>query len=123
MSSNNTSRNQKRIVRHRRIRGKVKGTSECPRLSVFCSLKFIYAQVIDDEKNQVLVQSNTKELSKSDKTLTGKNIAVAEKIGEEIALKCAKKQIEKVVFDRGGYKYHGRIKALAESARKNGLKF
>jgi len=123
MRLKNNSRNQKRVVRHNRIRGKVKGTSECPRLSVFCSLKFIYAQVINDDDNKVIAQANSKEMQKKEKKASLNNLEVADQIGKMVAERCLTQKIEKVVFDRGGYKYHGKIKALADSARKNGLKF
>lgn len=101
---------EKRKRRHRRVRAKIKGTEEKPRLCVFRSNKYIYAQIIDDEKGKTLVSAKA-ELNKADK------------VGEDIAKKAIKEKINKVVFDRGGYKYHGRVKALAEAARKGGLKF
>jgi large subunit ribosomal protein L18 len=94
--------------RHKRIRAKVKGTKERPRLCVFRSLKYIYAQIIDDDKGHTLASAQ------------GKN---PEKVGKEIAKKCLELKIKRVVFDRGGYKYHGRVKLLAEAARKGGLEF
>ena len=101
---------EKRKRRHRRVRAKIKGTGEVPRLCVFRSNKYIYAQIIDDEKGKTLANAKA-ELNK------------AAKVGEDIAKKAIKEKINKVVFDRGGYKYHGRVKALAEAARKGGLKF
>lgn len=110
------TKREKRQKRHRRIRAKVKGTAKCPRLAVFKSNQYIYAQLIDDEKRKTLVSLN-------DTKLKGKKLERAEKVGEGIAEKAVEKKITKVVFDRSGYKYHGRIKAVAESARKKGLKF
>jgi large subunit ribosomal protein L18 len=106
-----------RIKRHKRVRAKISGTSSRPRLSVFRSANAVYAQLIDDEKNKTIVSSScreTKEKSKTDKAF---------KVGELIAEKALAKKIKEVVFDRGGYKYHGRVKQLAEGARKKGLKF
>jgi len=118
----------KRKIRHIRVRKKISGTSEYPRLSVFRSNKFIYAQIIDDEANKTIASccSKDKDVS-SDKTenksgLTQKSFD-AYKVGLIISKKCKKSGITKVVFDRGGYKYHGRVKALAEGARENGLEF
>jgi len=118
-----TSRNELRQIRHKRIRKKVHGTSTHPRLSVFISLKHVYAQLIDDDSGKTLVAASTveKELRESlkDKNLTEK----AKEIGRLIAQRALEKGITSVVFDRGGYKYHGRVKALAEEARNAGLKF
>lgn len=116
-----------RVRRHKRVRAKISGTEARPRLCVFRSNKHIYASLINDEKNCVILTASDKDAkkSKAEKTenkVAGK-IASAYKIGELIAQKALKNKIEKVVFDRGGYKYHGRVKALAEGARKGGLKF
>lgn len=112
-----TSRNKLRLHRKRRIRAKVFGTAKRPRLAVFRSLKNIYVQIIDDEKGATLVAANLSEIK-------GKNnLESAGKIGELIAKKCQEKKITEIVFDRSGYKYHGKVKALAEGARKGGLKF
>ena len=109
---------QKRIRRKLRVRAKVFGTSERPRLSVFRSIAHIYAQLVDDEKGKTIVSASDLELGKSaNKTLQ------AGEVGRLIAKKALGKKIKKVVFDRGGFKYHGRVKALAEGARKAGLKF
>ena len=117
---------EKRRRRHARVRGKVFGTKEKPRLSVFRSLKHIYAQLIDDEKGKTLVAASDLEL-KSFLDKVGrkriKKIEIAKEVGKLIAKKALAKKINYVVFDRGGYKYHGRVKALAEGARENGLKF
>ena len=110
------SRNVMRERRHARVRKTVSGTSEYPRLNVFRSNKEIYAQVIDDVKGTTLVSSSSKILK-----VNGGNIEGAKAVGKDIALKKKKKKIEKVVFDRGGYLYHGRVAALAEAARENGL--
>nr|ABF99674.1 50S ribosomal protein L18, chloroplast precursor, putative, expressed [Oryza sativa Japonica Group] len=113
-----------RIARHVRLRKKVSGTTERPRLSVFRSNKHLYAQVIDDTKSCTLVSASTmhKSLSKDLEYSAGPT-EVAQKIGEVIAKSCLEKGITKVVFDRGGFLYHGRIKALADAARENGLDF
>ena len=107
-----------RTVRHLRLRKKVLGSTERPRLSVFRSSKNIYAQVIDDAKGTTLVSSSSKIAGEG----TTK-ILVAESVGADIAKKCKEKGITTIVFDRGGDKYHGRVKALAEAARTNGLVF
>ena len=112
------SRNSMRIKRHNRIRKNLSGTKELPRLNVFRSNTNIYAQIIDDEAGRTLVSTSSLEL-KLDKN----NIETAKKVGESIAKKEKKEKITEVVFDRSGYLYHGRIKALAESAREAGLKF
>ncbi len=114
------TKKQKRLIRHKRIRAKIKGTKERPRLSVFRSLKHIYAQIIDDEKGETLVSASDLEI-KTDTKMSKKELA--QKVGELIAKKAKEKGITKVVFDRGGFKYHGRIKELAEKARENGLEF
>jgi len=101
---------EKRIRRHKKVRAKIKGTNKVPRLCVFRSNKYIYAQLIDDETGKTLA-SVSSELKKADKA------------GKDISKKAGDLKVEKVVFDRGGYKYHGRVKALAESAREGGLKF
>ncbi|EER90592.1 hypothetical protein BDA96_01G028800 [Sorghum bicolor] len=114
-----------RIARHARLRKKVSGTTERPRLSVFRSNKHLYAQVIDDTKQCTLASASTmhKTLSKELEYSAGPTIEIAQKIGEVIAKSCLEKGITKVVFDRGGFLYHGRIKALADSAREHGLEF
>lgn len=106
-----------RLHRKKRIRAKIKGTNETPRLCVFKSLTNIYCQIINDEEGKTLIAANSKE-SKLEN-----NIAGAKGVGKLIAEKCLNKKISKVVFDRGGYKYHGKVKALAEGAREGGLKF
>lgn len=116
---NNKEKREARIRRHVRVRKNISGTSEVPRLNVFRSNKAIYAQVIDDSKGVTLVSSSSLEL----KLQNGGNIEAAQKVGKDIAEKCKKAKINKVVFDRGGFLYHGRVAALAESAREAGLEF
>ena len=113
-------KNKLRRKRHLRVRNRVAGTAERPRLNVFRSLAHIYAQIIDDDKGITLVAAGSVE-----KTFEGKggNIAAAKAVGAAIAKKALEKGISEVVFDRGGYIYHGRVKALAEAAREGGLKF
>lgn len=113
-------KNKARQKRHLRVRNHISGTSERPRLNVFRSLANIYAQVIDDEKGVTLVAASTKEKDFKD---YGGNVAAAKAIGEQIAKRAIEKGIKEVVFDRGGYVYHGRVAALAEAAREAGLKF
>ena len=113
----NRSRNQQRLHRKKRIR--VKGTASRPRFSVFRSLRGLSVQIIDDEKGNTLVAVTWKEIGANSKN----DIKSAEKVGELVADKCLKQGIREVVFDRSGYKYHGKVKAVAEGARKKGLKF
>ena len=113
------SRNEMRVERHKRIRKDISGTSERPRLNVFRSNANITAQIIDDEKGLTLVSASTREKELNIKN--GGNVEAAKLIGAAIAHRAKKAKIEKVVFDRGGYLYHGRVKALAEAARENGL--
>ena len=105
---------------HERIRAKVRGTAERPRLAVFRSLKHIYAQMIDDAQGHTLVSASSAEKNSS---ASGGNIAGAKAIGRLVAERAKAKGITKAVFDRGGYKFHGRVAALAEAARENGLEF
>ena len=112
--------NKARLSRHKRVRAKVSGTAECPRLNVFRSLNHIYAQIIDDEKGVTLVAASTMD---KDCEGYGGNKEAAKKVGLAIAKKAAEKGITTVVFDRGGYVYQGRIKELADGAREGGLKF
>ena len=116
---NKADKNEARLRRHRRVRGKISGTAERPRLDVFRSAKHIYAQVIDDEAGVTLCSASS--LEKGFKG-NGGNVDGAKQVGEMIAKKCLKKGIEQVVYDRGGFIYHGRVKALAEGAREAGLK-
>ncbi len=110
-------------IRHRRVRQKVTGTTTRPRLCVFRSLNHIHAQVIDDSMGQTLVSMSTLDSQARGKTDTIGKSKRAEVVGTLLAERALGKGIKKVVFDRGGYKYHGRIKALAEAARKAGLEF
>ena len=110
-----------RKERHTRIRESLSGTTERPRLSVFRSNANISAQIIDDEKGITLVSASS--LEKELKLTNGGNVEAAKIIGAEIAKRAQKANIKQVVFDRGGYLYHGRVKALAEAARENGLEF
>lgn len=109
-----------RIQRHKRVRGKLAGTAECPRLNVFRSLKHIYAQLIDDVNGVTLVSASTLEKDFND---YGGNIDAAKKIGKLLAERATEKGIKDAVFDRGGYVYHGRVESLAEGAREGGLNF
>ena len=113
------NKNKQRQKRHRRIRFNLKGTPERPRLNVFRSNKQIYAQLIDDINGVTLAQANSNEL----KDVNGSNKSGAKAVGEAIAKKAVEKGYKVVVFDRGGYLYHGRVKELADAARANGLKF
>ena len=112
--------NAARLKRHKRVRAKISGTAECPRLCVFRSSKNIYAQVIDDVAGVTLCAAASNE---KDFGIYGGNCDAAKKVGELVAQRAKDKGIEVVVFDRGGYLYHGRVKALAEAARECGLKF
>ncbi len=109
-----------RKIRHRRIRSRISGIEEKPRFSVFRSNKYNYAQLINDQTGKVLASVSDQKLKSTKKE---KKTEKAYKVGELLAAEAKKKKIEKVVFDRGGYKYHGRVKAIAEGARKAGLKF
>ena len=113
------SRNEMRKKRHMRVRENISGTAECPRLNVFRSNSHIFAQLIDDVKGVTLASSSSVEL----KLKNGSNVEGAKEVGKDIATKAKKLKITKVVFDRGGYLYHGRVEALAEAARENGLEF
>ena len=113
------SNNVARLRRHSRVRNKVSGTAEMPRLNVFRSNENIFVQIIDDTKGNTLVSSSSVEL----KIKNGGNVEAAKLVGKDIAEKAKKAKIKKVVFDRGGYLYHGRVEALAEAERENGLEF
>ena len=127
---------QKRIRRHKRVRAKISGTAEVPRLSVFRSNRHIWCQLINDEERKTILSLNDFELKKpkaksqksgekekKKKTVKTKKTEIAYEVGKLIAEKALKNKIKRVVFDRGEYKYHGRVKAVAEGARKGGLKF
>ena len=115
------SRNSMRVARHQRIRQNIVGTSALPRLCVFRSNKAIYAQIIDDETRTTLVSASS--LDKDLKIKNGSNVEAAKVVGKSIAEKAKKAKIKTVVFDRSGYLYHGRVEALADAARENGLEF
>ena len=112
------SRNETRVRRHKRVRTKISGTPECPRLCVFRSNAHIHVQIIDDVNQNTLVSA-----SSLDMKLKGLNVEVAKQVGTEIAKRAQEKGITEVVFDRGGYVYAGRVQALAEAAREAGLEF
>lgn len=112
------SKNDMRIKRHRKIRRTLSGTDVTPRLCVFRSNQAIYAQLIDDAKGVTIASSSSLELK-----LKNNNLEAAAAVGKDIAEKAKKAKIKTVVFDRGGYLYHGRVKALADAARENGLEF
>lgn len=115
---------RKRLRRHRRVRRKVVGTAERPRLAVFRSAKHIYAQLIDDSHGQTLAGTSSMKLAAaSGGEKEGKKTSQAREVGKQIAELAKQKGIQKVCFDRGGYLYHGRVAALADEARKNGLEF
>jgi large subunit ribosomal protein L18 len=116
-------KNEARQVRHLRVRKKVSGTAEQPRLCVFRSLKHIYAQVIRDDTGETLAYASSVDPELRQAMKHGGNIKAAEAVGELVAKRALEKGIKQVVFDRGGYIYHGRVAALAESARKAGLDF
>jgi large subunit ribosomal protein L18 len=109
--------------RHHRIRMQVRGTAERPRLTVFRSLKHIYAQLVDDQAHRTLVAVDSRSPDFRQRMVTGGNTAAAKVVGELVAQRAAARGITAVVFDRGGYQYHGRVKALAEAARASGLRF
>ena len=116
------TKNEKRGHVHERIRKKLQGSAERPRLNVYRSLNHIYVQVIDDLEGKTLVSANSAEGTKESRT-SGGNLAAAKTVGKTIAERAKAKGINQVVFDRGGYIYHGRVKALADAAREAGLQF
>ena len=117
---NKADKNVARLRRHRRVRGKISGTAARPRLDVFRSAKHIYAQVIDDEQGVTLASASSMD---KDFNAYGGNIEAAKAVGAAVAKRALEKGITEVVFDRGGYVYHGRVAALADAAREAGLKF
>jgi large subunit ribosomal protein L18 len=120
------SKNAKRTKVHQRLRNRLAGTTERPRLNVYRSVEHIYAQLIDDSKGLTIASASSLELGKKadGKThVSGGNIAAAKTVGKSIAERAKEKGVKTVVFDRGGYLYHGRVKALADAAREAGLKF
>jgi large subunit ribosomal protein L18 len=116
-------RNEVRQRVHDRIRKKMSGSPERPRLNVYRSLNHIYAQVIDDSKGATMVSASSAEGKGKGQKKTGGNLAAAKEVGKRIAERAKEKGVKQVVFDRGGYIYHGRVKALAEAAREAGLEF
>jgi large subunit ribosomal protein L18 len=118
-----TPKNENRLRRHKRVRSKITGTASRPRLCVFRSLSNIYAQIIDDQIGHTLVNASSLDKETKSEITNGGNISAAQSVGKLIAQRALAKGIEEVVFDRGGYIYHGRVKALAEAAREAGLKF
>ncbi len=117
------SREQMRQRRHRRVRAKVSGTPECPRLNVYRSLAGIYAQVIDDSSGRTLAAASTLDAEIKPRLKGLRKTEQARLVGQLIAERARAKGVESVVFDRGGYRYHGRVRALAEAARESGLRF
>jgi large subunit ribosomal protein L18 len=117
------SKEQSRIKRHQRIRKRLQGTGEKPRLSVYKSLNHIYAQLIDDTAGKTLLSSSTLEKEIRTALKHGGNLEAAKRVGASLAQKALGKKITTVVFDRAGYRYHGCVKALADAAREQGLKF
>jgi len=117
------NKNQQRKIRQRRIRAKMNGTASCPRLSVFRGLRNLNLQLIDDEDKRTLVSVNTSKIKDGDAKERKGKVAKSYLAGLEIANLAKEKKIEKIVFDRGGYQYHGRVAAVADGARDGGLKF
>ena len=117
------SKNQIRQRKHLRVRKHISGTPECPRLNVYRSLSHIYAQIIDDTTGKTLVSASTLEKAVKDTIGFGGNVEAAKAVGKSVAEKATAAGITTVVFDRGGYGYHGRVKELADAAREAGLKF
>ena len=116
-------RAEKRATRRHRVRRKVRGSNERPRLSVYRSLHHIYAQVVSDESGNTLVTASTATPGLRDELKGKRNVAAAKAVGKAVAQRCLEKGISEVVFDRNGFLYHGRVKALADAAREAGLKF
>lgn len=120
---NKPNKNEIRLRKHDRVRKKIEGTPERPRLNVFRSLKNIYVQIIDDTTGNTLVAASTIDEALKGKLASGSNKEAAKEVGKLIGQKATEKGIKQVVFDRGGYLYHGRVKELAEGAREAGLDF
>ncbi len=117
------NREELRQARHNRVRKKVAGSPEKPRLNVYRSLNNIYAQIVDDEGGKTLVSASTLDSEVKSQIKSGGNVDAAKAVGELVAKRAQEKGIKQVVFDRGGYIYHGRVKSLAEAARSGGLEF
>ncbi len=109
--------------RHRRVRKKISGTAERPRINVFRSLRHIYAQIIDDDRGRTLIAASTQDPALRDQLAGLDKTAQAKVVGQALAERAQAKSVRQVIFDRGGYKYHGRVKALADGAREGGLEF
>jgi len=118
MLNKEKAKRNKRIRRHARVRARVRGTADCPRLCVYRSLKHIYAQLIDDHSGKTLVSARDEDVKSK-----MKKVDLAKEVGKLLATKAGEKNITKAVFDRGGCRYHGRVEALAQGAREGGLKF
>jgi large subunit ribosomal protein L18 len=118
-----SDKNKARLKRHLRVRKKIQGTAERPRLNIFRSSKHMYAQLIDDVKGVTIAAASTQDKELKDGIGNGGNTEAARKVGALIAERAKKSGVEKVVFDRGGYLYHGRVQALADAAREAGLEF
>lgn len=116
-------KNKARLKRHLRVRKKINGTTERPRLNIFRSAKHMYAQIIDDINGVTIASASTQDKELKSDLTNGGNVEAARKVGELVAKRAKAKGIDKVVFDRGGYLYHGRIQALADAAREAGLQF
>jgi len=116
-------KNKARLKRHLRVRKKIEGTTVRPRLNIFRSAKHMYAQIIDDVQGITLVSASTQDKDLKGQVASGGNVEAARKVGELIAQRAKEKGVDKVVFDRGGYLYHGRVQALADAAREAGLEF
>ncbi|UJF33699.1 50S ribosomal protein L18 [Paenibacillus hexagrammi] len=116
-------KNKARLKRHLRVRKKIEGTQARPRLNIFRSSKHMYAQLIDDVAGVTLVSASTQDKELKGEVGNGGNVEAARKVGELVAKRAKEKGVEKVVFDRGGYLYHGRVQALADAAREAGLEF
>ncbi len=117
----NKLKKQKKQRRHRRVRAKISGTAQRPRLSVFRSHRGLYVQLIDDAKGHTLVSAHSREIKKAATGSKNRRVQIAYELGKLLAEKAKEKGIVQAVFDRGGYKYHGRVKAIAEGARQGGL--
>jgi large subunit ribosomal protein L18 len=120
---NKGDKNKARLKRHLRVRKKIEGTTARPRLNIFRSSKHMYAQIIDDVSGVTLVAASTQDKELKSDVSNGGNVESARKVGELIAKRAKEKGVEAVVFDRGGYLYHGRVQALADAAREAGLQF
>jgi large subunit ribosomal protein L18 len=118
-----SDKNKARLKRHLRVRKKIQGTTERPRLNIFRSSKHMYAQLIDDVTGVTIASASTQDKELKDGIGNGGNVEAARKVGTLIAERAKKSGIEKIVFDRGGYLYHGRVQALADAAREAGLEF